>query len=86
MKKRPKIPTGDGGSTTFGPGVSANGSVVTGFSVDDHGILSTLQQNQNMYCNLSLKIIFGRYTSLALVHQPSCCLQYHHCLLYHCCE
>ena len=46
-------------SSTFGPGVSANGSVVTGFSVDDHGILSTLQQNQNMYCDLSLKIMFG---------------------------
>ena len=87
MKKRPKIPTGDGGSTTFGPGVSANGSVVTGFSVDDHGILSTLQQNQNMNGNLSLKIISViRYTSLALVHQTSCCLLYHHCLLYHCCE
>ena len=42
MKKRPKIPIGDGGSTTFGPSVSANGLVVTGFSVDDHGILSTL--------------------------------------------
>ena len=42
MKKRPKIPTGDGGSTTFGPGVSANG-LVTDFSADDHGILSTLQ-------------------------------------------
>ena len=70
MKKRPKIPIGDSGSTTFGPGVSANGLVVTGLVC----ILSTLQQNQNMNGNLSLKIIWA---SLALVHQTSCCLLYH---------
>lgn len=42
MKKRQKIPTGDGGSTTLGPGVSTNDLMVTGCNVDDHGILSTL--------------------------------------------
>ena len=79
--KKTEIPTGDGGSTTLGPGVSVNDLVVTDCSVDDHGILSTLQQNQNVKGNLTLKIIFSiRYTSLALEHQTSCCL------LYHCCE